>query len=815
MALVSQQIPSYKGGVSQQPAILRYPDQVEELINGFPSEVEGLQKRPPTEHIAFLGDAVSNNAQFHIINRDDDEQYILEMTKGALRVWDLKTGAPKTVRIEQDADYLNTDNPQVDLRAVTVADYTFILNRKKTVKMSNSKTSNGYQGTTLMYIKNAQYAKVYSLWYKGAFQYGVLTPDGGEAKQAVQTSTSFITRGLYRLAHDQQNATIRDFDTLVNQTGGASNMVYAEAVGAGSGVTTPAMVQYGDSVLSLPNHDWDIKDSFGGQNAYAIKNYVTAVTKLPTVAPDGYKVHVKGQTSSNDDDYWLEWQSLKDSWVESSGPDLLNSFDASTMPHALIRNADGTFSFKRLEWTKRVVGDDDSNPLPSFVDHTINDIFFYRNRLGFVSEENIILSASSDFFNFWFNSALSVEDTDPIDVAISDNRVSIIDAAVPFSRELMLFSKEGQFVLSAEGVLTPKSVGVDKITAFDYSDTARPISVGQSIFFMNDRVDHSSLMRFYTVQDVADLKDAEDVSAHIPTYIPVGINHLTGNTKDNIVLLTSKTETNTVYLYKFIISNSQSVQESWCKWYLGPSNAEILMAECVDSYIYFIIKTSNNLYLERMIFRGTAKDYLDEPYRLYMDRKTKFKVTNAKYDEYLGTTTVNVTAIYGKLPADSDAEYYFVDTYGYVIPVKLNSEWVILDGDCRGKEYFVGRKFEFEVVLSQQLIHQSDDKGFTSEDEGRLQLRYYWINYANSGVFNAIVKNTLTKFTYSNLSTNRYLGRVDNKLGLNILFTDKFKFPVQSNASETQITFYSDSPQPLVLISGGFEGYYYRRNQKV
>ena len=55
MPLVSQSTVSYKGGVSQQPDIIRFADQVEEQINGFSSEVDGLQKRPPTVHIKRLG----------------------------------------------------------------------------------------------------------------------------------------------------------------------------------------------------------------------------------------------------------------------------------------------------------------------------------------------------------------------------------------------------------------------------------------------------------------------------------------------------------------------------------------------------------------------------------------------------------------------------------------------------------------------------------------------------------------------------------------------------------------------------------------
>lgn len=47
MALISQSVKNLKGGISQQPDILRFPEQGAEQINGWSSETEGLQKRPP------------------------------------------------------------------------------------------------------------------------------------------------------------------------------------------------------------------------------------------------------------------------------------------------------------------------------------------------------------------------------------------------------------------------------------------------------------------------------------------------------------------------------------------------------------------------------------------------------------------------------------------------------------------------------------------------------------------------------------------------------------------------------------------------
>lgn len=100
MPLVSQSVPSFKGGVSQQPDIIRFPDQVTELINGFPNEVEGLQKRPPTIHVKRISDRVdSSKKKYHIINRDETEQYILQLGSGEFQVFDLN-GTAKSCSFE-------------------------------------------------------------------------------------------------------------------------------------------------------------------------------------------------------------------------------------------------------------------------------------------------------------------------------------------------------------------------------------------------------------------------------------------------------------------------------------------------------------------------------------------------------------------------------------------------------------------------------------------------------------------------------------------------------------------------------------------
>ena len=831
MPLVSQSVPSFKGGVSQQPDIIRFPDQVTELVNGFPNEVEGLQKRPPTISVGRLGEHVdSSKKKYHVINRDESERYILQLGSGEYQVYDLN-GVAKECKFENEEakQYIVASNPKESLKAVTVADYTFVLNIEKEVGAVEGRSDAGWSNTALVYIKNAQYAKTYAIYINGEYICGVITPDGGEAKQAVQTTTAFIARALYALLTTGKKPDGNDpdvggtYDSLLNQVGGRSSMGYSRST---VDISKYQCALIGDSMITIRPKTGDtppnilVKDGFGNQNAIAYMGKVTAVNKLPPLAPNGYIMQISGEKNSEDDDFYVKWDDLHKVWKETIAPSIPYKINPKNMPHAIVRESDGSFTLKKLPWVDRGAGNEDTNPDPSFIGRKINDIFFYRNRLGVISDESIILSSTNDFFNFWFKSSAAIADTDPIDVSVSSNKVATLTHAVPFARELMLFSREGQFVLSSDGVMTPKSVKCDQITNFDYNPMVQPISVGPSIFFVNDRVNHSSLMRYYSLQDVADLKDAEDVSAHIPTYIPRGITRLSGNTTENVVTLVNTNNPNTVYCYKFILQNGVSEQQAWFKWTFGYKGTEVVLAEFIDSTIYLLINSPNGLFLDKAQLTGNALDFEDEPVRLFMDRKVKYTIpSTAKYSDFNDYTELSLKDIYKYVPKNT-GEYvmYLVNKDGYLTEI---NEWddngvFRINGDHRGNEAFVGMSYYSYTELSKQNIKRATDNGgVVSEDEGRLQLRYYWFNYSNSGVFDCHVDNDVKNKHFRYRFTGKILGESRTKLGVNNVFTGKYKFPVQDNNSEVVISLSSNNPQPLNIISGGWEGLYIRRNSAV
>ena len=145
------------------------------------------------------------------------------------------------------------------------------------------------------------------------------------------------------------------------------------------------------------------------------------------------------------------------------------------MPHLLIRTADGNFRFTPAdgstytvsgtqfdvqEYGPRVAGDLESAPDPSFVGRKINDIFFFRNRLGFISDEEVNMSRSAEFFKFYPETVTTILDTDPIDLSVSHTKVSILRHAIPYNEELLLFSDQSQFILKGVNTLKPSNVKV-------------------------------------------------------------------------------------------------------------------------------------------------------------------------------------------------------------------------------------------------------------------------------------------------------------------------------------------------------------------
>lgn len=792
MALISQSVKNLKGGISQQPDILRFPEQGAEQINGWSSETEGLQKRPPFVFIKTLSDAggLGANPLVHLINRDERERYYVVFTGGTIRVFDLDG---KEYTVTGDMTYVGTPNPRDDLRMVTVADYTFIVNRNWTVSANTIPVySLNPKGDCLINIRGGQYGRTFQIGINGGIHATLTIADGSAPEHVNQTDAQWIAE---RLA-EQLRTNLTAYGWAIDVGQG-----YIHIKSTGGNLV--------DTVMT--------KDGYGNQLMNAVVHTAQSFSKLPLEAPHGYTVQIVGDTSKTSDAFYVQYDAGRKVWKEVVGWNVQSGLNRASMPHALIRKPDGSFSLEVLPWEDRKCGDMDTNPDPSLVGQTINDVFFFRNRLGFLAGENIVMSRTSKYFNLFPASVANLSDDDPIDVAVSHNRISLLKYAVPFSEELLLWSDQAQFVLSAQGILSPKTVELNLTTEFDVSDRARPYGIGRGVYFASPRASYTSLNRYYAVQDVSSVKSAEDMSAHVPSYIPNGVFSIRGSGTENFVSVLSANAPSKVFIYKFLYLNEEIAQQSWSHWELG-DNVKVRACDSIGSTMYLLLENASQIWLAKAMFTKDSVDFSDEPYRIYLDNKTQYVIPAGAYDDDTYKTRVHLWDVYKMgfqkgnisiVEMDGRVETFEEPPEGWYVSPEL-----YLNGNKEGARIFIGFNINFRYVFSKFLIKKAADDGSTAtEDIGRLQLRRAWLNYENSGAFDIEVENTSRLFRY-NMAGAR-LGSNALRVGALNLGTDQFRFPVSGNAQLNIVRIISDHTTPLNVIGCGWEGNYLRRSSGI
>lgn len=795
MALISQSIKNLKGGISQQPDILRYPDQGSRQVNGWSSETEGLQKRPPMVFLKTLGGSgdLGPSPYIHLINRDENEQYYAVFTGTGIRVFDL-AGNEKQVRYPTDgASYITTSNPRNDLRMVTVADYTFIVNRNvRVARNTNAVNLAGFnpKKDALINVRGGQYGRTLQIQINGGTKASYQIPDGSQPAHVNNTDAQWLAEELAR----QLRANTPGWTFNVGQ--GFIHII-ADAAGEINSLVT--------------------KDGYADQLINPVTHYAQSFSKLPPNAPDGYMVKIVGDASKSADQYYVRYDATRKVWVETLGWNVNNQLLYETMPHALVRASDGNFEFRWLEWNPKTCGDDDTNPWPSFMDSTINDVFFFRNRLGFLSGENIILSRTAKYFNFYPASIANLSDDDPIDVAVSTNRIAILKYAVPFSEELLIWSDEAQFVLTASGTLTSKSVELNLTTQFDVQDRARPYGIGRNVYFASPRSSFTSIHRYYAVQDVSSVKNAEDITAHVPNYIPNGVFSICGSGTENFCSVLSHGDPSKIFMYKFLYLNEELRQQSWSHWDFG-ENVQVLACQSINSDMYVILRNEFNTFLAKISFTKNAIDLQGEPYRAFMDMKIRYTIPSGTYNDDTFTTSIHIPTIYGAnfgrgkitvLEPDGKITVFEQPTAGW-----QSDPWLRLSGNLEGRTVYIGFNINFVYEFSKFLIKQTADDGSTStEDIGRLQLRRAWVNYEESGTFDIYVENQSSNWKYTMAGSR--LGSNALRAGRLNLGTGQYRFPVVGNAKFNTVYIVSDETTPLNIIGCGWEGNYLRRSSGI
>ena len=930
MASITQTIPNYVGGISEQPDQLKFPGQVKDVVNAIPDVTRGLYKRPGSKRIGSspLSSVQSGGSWFHYHRDEDEGSYIGQVAAdGQGRVWRCSDGTLMTTAYGTGGqtaiqNYLATSEPE-NLQFLTINDTTFVSSRDSTnantlVGTTGSATAypdahfafieltrtengrqyalNAYDDSSTTTINRATRVKIISDTLDESQGTGqcrgigvqVFSVNSGSKKNLIFKLNTLGQQGQIQSGNDVEDfacsysrqitllhggegwVTGDQVTVTMDQakgrtvtgsiannasTKGESPATYtievtdheAIAVKANIKAIRPAPTPFdADTAVTVDTILGGLQAEFSGtgitatvignglyltkSSAFNIEiveddlmrnmgSSVNDVTLLPKQCKHGYIVKVSNARMSDEDDYYLRFEGENNvdgtgSWTECAKPGIVTSF--TNMPLVIQRTATTTFTVKQFTYADRAVGDDETNPIPSFVGKRINKVLFFRNRLAFLAGENVVLCKPGTVGvpNFWSETALVVSANDPIDIACSSTFPSELFDGIDINTGLVVFSTNQQFLLSSDDtVLNPDTAKLRSIATFNYNKKVAPISLGVTIAYLDNS---GKFSRFNEMANIAREGEPNVVeqSKVIPTTISKDVDLLT-NSRENQIVAIGKTGSDTVIGFRYLNVGDKRQQSAWFKWkFNNPLTYHFIIND-----EYFFLDSDYFLQSMRLVQQETDPSITQDnvEFLLHVDNHTT--ISGGSFNAATNLTTFSSVSW---LPSVTSPNYdlVVVDTNTastrvgrYAKPTLTSSNSFTVPGDWSGVTLTIGYIYEYSVKFPRLYYTKTEGQRFLSDVNSSLVIHRVKFHFGKVGLYETTLER-VGKTDYTEVYESTILDEYDVS---DAPYLDEFikTIPVYEQNTNVDITLKSSHPAPSTLRAMTWEGYYspryYRR----
>ena len=514
-------------------------------------------------------------------------------------------------------------------------------------------------------------------------------------------------------------------------------------------------------------------------------------------ADDDIGYFVRYDTSSADESFGVEGE-----YIESTDYATLYELDATTFPHHIVprfydkdgnlHNGDAAtgepgalyFEFGPIDWEDRLVGDDDLSPWPSGLNENLNpslvytDLFFAKNRLGFVAGSAVDFSETSRFFSFFRTTNRTLLDSDPFTVVASHPDLSVIATAVPFSERLILFSDRAQMLLSGEP-LSPRTVSIEPFVNFQVDTSVVPIVSGRSMFFPFPKVGHTGLREIYPSD--SEILDA-DRTLQVPEYIPTGVKQFSMDRRGEFFVIRTEDR---LFLYAYLREGQEVLQSAWSELIFHDEDT-LEYAEFVGNDLVLIFTRADGTHIELMDLQvdatipGAAWDVL-------MDRRTEL-ITGSTYNG-----GANHTSFHLPYDAPADNTMIAVTAAGVVLPVTVAvGSQCFVTGNQVGVQCYIGVPYRADYEFTTPQAREFTGRAVQPISSAGVHLLYCRVAVSSAMHLTAVVTTT-------DSTDSEEVWESDTPDDA------EFDISVLAPAEETTVILRSDSPLPVTIMNTEWE----------
>ena len=933
MAAITQTIPNFIGGISEQPDQLKFPGQVEDVVNAIPDITRGLYKRPGAKRVGTtpLANVQSGGSWFHYHRDEDEGSYIGQVAAdGQLRMWKAdgdNAGAAQTIVYGTGGqtaiqNYLATSDAE-NIQFLTINDTTFVSSRDATnantligttgttqdnpdshfAFVEITRTENGRQYGMNLYNNNSTTSftratrikiqsdtldesegtgqcrgigiqtfsvdsgskknLIFKLDIRGqqgsiggegndpedfacAYNRSIILLHGGEgwttgdtttvtmdsAKGRTITGTSGGNNGRSNKGESPATYTIEVVEHETVTVKANLKLVRPEPTPFDADTAVSADQVLGGILAELPT---GINGTIIGNGIYmsssnsfnveiveddlmrSMGTSVNDVTLLPKQCKHGYIVKIANARISEEDDYYLrfEGQNGQDgtgSWSECAKPGIPKTL--TNMPLVIQRTAlsnpgtsseVATFTIKQFTYADRAVGDEETNPLPSFHNKRVNKVLFFRNRLAFLAGENVVLSQAGTLGepDFFAQTALTVSANDPVDIACSSTFPSELFDGIDINTGLVVFSSNQQFLLSSDDtVFNPDTAKLRSLATNNYNITIPPISLGTTIAYLDNS---GKFSRFNEMANVA--REAEpnvvEQSRVVPTLIPKQVDLLTVSRENDMVLI-GKTNSDEVIGFRYVNVGDKRQQSSWFKWKFNNP----LLYHFVINDEYYFLDTDNFLQSVRLVQQESDPFILQDnvDFLLHLDNHTT--LSGGSFNSTTNITTFTgvswlssvTTPNYTLAIVDSNTNSVRVGRYA---KPTINGTTLTVPGKWTDT-YHIGYIYDYSVKFPTLFVTRTQGQGVSADVNSSLVIHRIKLHFGKIGLYETTLER-VGKNDYTEVYESTELDEYDAS---DAPYLEEFikTVPVYEKNKNVDITLKSTHPAPATLRAMSWEG---------
>lgn len=380
-----------------------------------------------------------------------------------------------------------------------------------------------------------------------------------------------------------QVATTRVGSAISGYSEGRKTVQTAAFAGASGGTEVLfTTFQEGPYVFLTRSGGMSVSTTLGAQYLIASKSgLVRTTSELPARLPpqgNGYVCRV----GAGDGAQFYAYSAPTQEWLE------VGKWGGATRiidtPISVVYNDEAGWHINSDPYEGRLAGDDESNPAHRFMSEGITGVGTYQGRLVLLSGPRVSMSASNRPRRFFRSTVTSVLSNDPIEVGSGMTSAASYEWALPFNKDLVVFSRGYQAVVpSGNTAITPSNAMVTPTSSHEVDTLGPPVVLGRTLMYCSPRSED-----FFGVQEMipSNYTDSQyvsqDATPHLPKYMPGRCRFAVASSVASLAVFAPEKDKHSLIVHEYHWDGDTKVQQAWHKWqFLYPVEAVYFASDVI------------------------------------------------------------------------------------------------------------------------------------------------------------------------------------------------------------------------------------------